>query len=507
MPIFLTQLTQLVYNNLFLKKEKAMRHPLALTPLFLTEMWERFGFYIVQGLLVIYLTNFLQYSDTKSYIILGEFSALVYISPILGGFFADHVLGYRYSILIGALLLGSGYTLLATIQHNLLFWGLACIITGNGFLKPNISSYLGEFYLPNDPRRDSGFTIFYMGINLGGLMATISSGFIQEHFGWSIAFTMAVAGMVVAIISFVLGFNRFADYGLPIQREHIKPKFLLYFTNIPIIIALFIASILIAYLLLKFAHMGNILQIAMGIFLLFALLYSATKHDRIARNRMLALIFLITVSIIFWSIFFQAFFSVNLFVERSINRNINGIIIPPVTFLSLEIIFILLLGAPLAHMWQKLNRTKRGPSLGIKFSIAMIALATAMVVLVIATQMPLSGDKISPIWMIFFYLLLTIGEMLLSPIGLSMVTELAPSNLTGLMMGVWFLALGFGGAFAGHLAEKASIPAGITDIHIINTIYRRAFLEYAVLGFLVGIILLIVTPWLKKLSNSYTATL
>ncbi len=480
-----------------------MKHPQALIPLFLTEMWERFGFYIVQGLLIIFMVQHLHFSDQKSFLIMGEFSALVYVSPLLGGFLADKIIGYRNSILLGAILLGVGYAVLTTLQKPLLLWGLACLVMGNGFLKPNISAYLGEFYKPQDPRRDSGFTIFYMGINTGILLSTLSSGFIQRFFGWNMTFFAATIGMIIAIITFRLGYNTFADYGSPIRKSTYSSSLIRFLSNKVLLSTVIVVGILTTYLLLKLPGLGETLLNIAGILLLFGLIISAFRYHKHERNRMLLLIILITASIFFWAIFFQMFFSVNLFVDRAVHKVVHGFNIPAVAFLSLEPIFIVIMALPLARLWQKFNYdAAHRPAISIKFAFGIISLAAAMLILVASTHFTLLNEKIHIGWLVGFYLLLTFGEMLLSPIGLSMVTELAPKNVTGLMMGVWFLALGFGGELAGHLAMIASIPTNITRLTDITAIYGHAFLVYAVIAILVGITLLALTPWLKKLQNT-----
>ncbi len=473
--------------------------PKALRTLFLTEMWERFGFYVVQGLLVLYMTNHLNFSDAKSYAILGEYSALVYISPLIGGFFADRVLGFRYAILIGAIFLLLGYAVIATTSDHLLFWGLAAVILGNGFLKPNISSYLGEFYQTDDPRRDAGFTIFYMGINIGVMLSTASSGFIQQTFGWRAAFACAAVGMLIGIFAFISGFKRFGKLGLPLQKNRIYPTYLRIFTHKPVLLLTFVLITISAYLMLRVTSIGHILLIFIGISMLVWLFIRAFRYDAVSRNKLIALIVLIVISIVFWGLFFQMFSAVSLFTERNVNRLIFGIQIPPVAFISLESIAVLALGSPLAMLWRYLHSNHRSPSVGYKFSLAMLCSAISMGILVLAIHLPNAHQQIYPAWLILFFFMVTLGEMLLSPIGLSMVTELAPPQLVGLMMGVWFMALGYGGLLSGSLAQLADIPKSVTDIHITNHIYQHAFTIYGLIALAAAIVTLAIAPWIKKL--------
>lgn len=478
-----------------------MNQPRALISLFLTEMWERFGFYIIQGLLVLYMTNYLSFSDTKSYAILGEYTALAYISPIIGGYLADRLMGYRYSIIIGAVMLCAGYALIATTRLDLLYIGFALAILGNGFLKPNISSFLGDFYDEDDPRREAGFTIFYMGINIGVMLSTLSSGIIQRNFGWNAVFATAAVGMLIAIASFYFGFKYFKDKGLPTKRADITPSFLKILASKTNFIIFLVLSTLGIYLLMISTDVGDIFLIVMGVILLVTLLYTSTSFEKSARNKFFALITLIIISIIFWGLFFQIFFSATLFIERNVDRTIGGFQIPTVAFISLEAIFIILLGPLFAKLWQSLSISNRNLSLGLKFSLAMFAVAASLSVLALAIHLTPHNELVNPVWIIFAYLLITIGELFLSPIGLSMVTTLAPKHLVGLMMGVWFMALGFGGQLAGYLAKQASIPNGMKDLALTNSIYQHAFMNYAALALIAGLVLLILTPWLKKLTD------
>lgn len=480
-----------------------MRQPRALTPLFLTEMWERFGFYVVQSLLIIYLTSYLNFSDTKSYLVLGEYTALVYLTPIAGGFFADRVLGPRYAILIGAVLLGIGYSLLAiNLHHRFLYLGLAVVIVGNGLLKPNISSFLGAFYYEDDPRRNAGFTFFYMGINLGVLLATGSGGFIQEKMGWAAAFGAAAIGMVIAFGTFCYGFTTYENRGLPISRKQIRSATLRFFSYKASIASLILISIAIAFLLLRSSGIATILQTVVGVVVLLALIYVATRYEKQLRNKYYALLILIVMSVIFWGLWLQIFAAVNLFTDRNVDRHIFGILFPPSAFIALEPLFILLLGPFLAWLWQHLHIKKLDPTPGMKFALAMFCLTAAMGLLVWGIHLHRPDGYINPGWIILFFFVLTLGEMLLSPTGLAMVTELSPPHLSGLMMGVWFMALGFGGELAGYLAKSASIPEGTITLAHSNAIYAHAFENYTLIAFVVAVILLALTPWLKRLIKS-----
>lgn len=473
-----------------------LKQPKGLPILFLTEMWERFGFYIVQGLLILYMTSAFKFSDSKGFSILGAFTALLYITPVLGGLIGDRILGFCNNIIIGSLFFIGGYALLMTSHEQLFYVALAIIVVGNGFFKPSISTLLGSLYEKDDPRREGGFTIFYMGINLGVLLATTTVGFIKEKFGWHAAFGAASIGLTIALITFLYGLKYLNQYG-GLPKRSVNFSRMKQYSNIAIGILL---VAIIAWLLIQHALLANWILFGGSAVLGFYLILEAFRREQMERNKFLALIVLIVTAIIFWAIFFQLFFSTNLFIDREVNRNLFGIQIPTVMFLGLEAFFIFLLGPIFAYLWYRLNKMQLNISISLKFALATLIIGIAFLWLVLGIKV--SGTHlVNPIWIVLSYLFITIGELLLSPIGLSMVTTLAPKNLIGMMMGVWFVALGLGGKLAGVIAKIASIPAGVTNHQLMLNYYANAFSKYAILGVGVGILILMLTPFLRKMEQ------
>jgi POT family proton-dependent oligopeptide transporter len=473
-----------------------VKQPKAMLPLCATEMWERFGFYIVQGMLIFLITNYFGMSQSQGILITGEYGALVYISPILGGYFADNYLGFRYSVLVGAIFQCIGYLFIATLNHSLLFWGLACVILGNGFLKPNIASYLGEFYTDNDPRRQAGFTYYYMIMNLGTFLSTLSVGFIQRSWGWHVCFGAAALGMIIGIIVYLSNFKRFEDKGLPPRLDLLKEKTFSFITLSLIGCA---AVITICYELLRHATVGNTILLVIAAIIFLYLFKLAMRHQHQERRNLIALIWLILFAVVFWAIFFEIFSVVNLFVEHNVDRKIFGIDVPPIAFISLESVFILVIGVPLALLWKYLHNKNRHPNIAIKFALSLFALAIAMWLLTYAISHHNSQYLVLPGWMVVFYLLLTLGEMLLSPNILAAVTELAPKDVVGLMMGVQYIAIGFGSSITGILGQVAAIPKGDTNPISTNAIYSHAFNIYALICLGTGCLVLISAPFIKRL--------
>jgi POT family proton-dependent oligopeptide transporter len=294
---------------------KHYKQPEALPFLFLTEMWERFGFYVVQGMLVLYMSKSFGFSDDQSYTIQGAFTALAYIAPIIGGFLADKVLGFKTSIIWGGMFLSVGYFMLAFSPVNYFYLSLAIIITGNGLFKPNISSLLGTLYEPGDPNRESGFTIFYIGINIGSFLAGISSGYIKDNFGWHAGFGLAGAGLILGLIIFSIGIKKILalKHNPLTALPSLKLRGKLVFMVSCVVITLLLS------LLLQSSALSNWLFPAIGIFLLIFLLGLAGKQAPPYRQNLLLLTALIISSIVYWMFFLQIFFSANLFVERLVD--------------------------------------------------------------------------------------------------------------------------------------------------------------------------------------------
>jgi POT family proton-dependent oligopeptide transporter len=466
------------------------RHPKVLPFLFLTEMWERFGFYVAQGLLVLYMTQYYGFSDDMSYTISGIFAGLVYISPFIGGFLADKLLGFKTAIIWGGLFLVLGYALLSLSSVSALFYpALSTIIIGNGLLKPNISSLLGTQYAAEDPRRDSGFTIFYIGINIGAALSG-ASGYIKNAFGWHTAFALASAGMIIGLIVFFSGLKHIKNTQ-KIQPADGKLKFKLLFCCV-------LAVIGISFLM-RVHVLANLLLPGAGIVLLIFLIVLTLQQDAKYRKRMIVLNTLILSSIVFWMLFLQLFNSANLYIDRLVDKNLFGLHLTTTVFYASESVFIILLGPVFAWSWQALGRNDKNPSPVTKFVLGIFFAGLGFLVLAASTMYPSSEGLISPLWIFLSYLLITIGELLLSPIGLSAVTMLAPSNLIGMMMGIWFVATGFGGIFAGWIAKLSSVPEATATVAEKLSIYQSAFFDYACLAFFVAIVLFFVQIGLKRM--------
>ncbi len=490
-------------------------HPVGLYVLFFTEMWERFSFYGMKALLIYYLTKYHLFADTEGNLLVGSYAALVYAMPVIGGFLADKYLGFRKAIVFGGVLLvlghlGMAYEGNAATQSitgeitrdnfalQVFYLSLAFIVMGVGFLKANISSLVGQLYEAGDNRRDSGFTIFYMGINLGSFLATIICVWLGEEYGWSYGFGAAGIGMFFGLITFIYGTKFFQGKGEPENLPLLQSKSFGITNEIWIYTLATLSTLIVWQLVQSHSAVQNILIIAGGISFVFILYYAITKLDKIAREKLLALTVLIVFTIIFWALFEQAYTSLNLFADRALDTTFLGIQWKPGQFLSLNALFIILLAPVFAWIWVKMG--KYNPNTAVKFSIALMLVGLGFGSLVFGIGLAETG-KVAAIWLVLTYLLHTMGELCLSPVGLSAVTKLSPVKIVGFMMGVWFLATASSEFIAGVLANIAAIDTSAgeaPDLEIAKQSYLELFryLFYTGLGF--GALLLLISPLLKK---------
>lgn len=431
-------------------------HPPGLYMLFFAEMWERFCFYGMRALLVLYLTKgFLGMTDEDGGNVYANYNALVYLTPIIGGIIADKVLGYRWAIILGGIVMAIGEFTLLVEQEFAVYAGMALIICGNGLFKPNISSMVGKLYADGDPRRDAGFTIFYMGINIGALTSTLLCGWIGEEYGYTYGFGLAGIGMLLGIFTFGMGKARLEGHGEPPVPAELSKRMMMVIGGIavlaPIVWWLLQNSDIVYYLLLGgiFLTIGSILAVAF-------------KSGKVERERLFLLVILWCFHALFWAFFEQAGTSLTLFTDRNVNRDIFGWSMPTSWGQFFNPAFIVIFGAVFSALWVALGKKDRDPSIPGKFGLALIQLGAGYGVLVLGAAFGVQGI-VPLVFLVLCYLLHTTGELCLSPVGLSAVTKLAPKKIVGMVMGAWFLSIsaghkiaGFVNALAGSKPELAS---------------------------------------------------
>ena len=445
------------------KREEVLGHPRGLFVLFYAEMWERFSYYGMRALLILYLTKFWLFSDGKANLIYGSYASLVYITPVLGGYIADRWLGQRKAVLFGGVLLALGHLFMAVEGiHGLtdpatkqadpainVFWmALSLIIVGSGFLKANISVIVGQLYKLTDTRRDPAYTIFYMGVNVGAALGTILVGYLGETIGWAWGFGLAGIGMVAGLIIFVTGKPALKGKGEPPAPLARGREVALYATGI--------AAVAVAWLLIQYQAVIQSLLIVSGVAMLGYTLYEAFKLDKEPRERIFAILFLIALNPLFWGLFEQAGGSINLYTDRFVDR--AGV--PASIFQSINPIYIILLAPIFAGLWVALGRRGLEPSAPAKFGLALAQMGLANLVLVWGAEAYGLAAMTPVIFVFLYYLLATTGELCLSPVGLSAMNRLAPSYLASLIMGAWFYMTAVGNFVAGKIGEATGGHGG-----------------------------------------------
>lgn len=480
-------------------KGTILGHPKGLFVLFFAEMWERFSYYGMRALLIFYLTQHWLFSDEQSGVIYGAYTALVYITPVVGGYLADRYLGQRKAVMFGAVLLTLGHFFMAfegdaAAGHtnnpiiNVFWFALALIIVGSGFLKANISVIVGQLYPRTDVRRDGAYTIFYMGINLGAAIGSILCGYIGQTYGWAYGFGLAGIGMLLGLVVFVWGKPLLLGRGEPPRPLQKGTEWTMY--------GIGIGLVGLCWLLVQYQSVvGWLLGIFGGALVSYVIFTAVTKLDREARDRIFAALFLILTSIIFWALFEQAGSSLNLFTDRHVDR--GGV--PASVFQSINAIYIILLAPVFATLWVWLGRKGAEPSAPFKFGLGVVQVGLGFLVLVWGAR-SVGLDVPTPVIFIFLiYLLHTTGELCLSPVGLSAMNRLAPAHMASLIMGTWFFASATGN-FAAGLIAAATGAEGVGE-----EAGKQVVLDvYSTVGWVavgVGVAVLLISPLIKRMMH------
>lgn len=478
-------------------------HPPALKILFLTEMWERFGFFAIRVLLVLYLTKHYDFGDREAYGILGAYTALVFTGPVLGGRLADTLLGYRYAIILGASLMAFGEVLMVIAHLDALFVGMGFVIVGNGFVKSSTSSLLGLAYPAGDARRDSGFTIFYIGINVGAAVAAVACAWVGETYGYPMGFALASAGMLAGLAIFVRHRHVFGRAGDPPDPARLRARVVAGLSRFHLTIAGCLSAALALALLVQRKPWVDVLLGLVGAVVVVALVLVALRSDsRTGRDRLVVLLILMGFNVAFWACFEQAGSSLTLFAERNTDRDLAGFEFPAASLQAVNPILIVALGALFSALWIRLGRVGRNPSIPAKFALALILLAAGYGVLVAGIRSAGATALVPLGFIIALYVLHTMGELCLSPIGLSTVTKIAPPKMVGLVMGAWFLSSAAANSVAASIASLTG-DAGTTaelGAHESLAIYGDVFTNVAwVAGGLGALLLLLSGPLRRRL--------
>lgn len=480
--------------------------PKQLYLLFFAEMWERFSFYGMKALLLAYMVSQLHYDDPKAYAIYGSYTALVYTMPMFGGFIADRFIGYQRSVIFGGILMTLGHCILALPNDWSFFYGMAFIICGNGFFKPNISSLVGTLYNENDPRRDSGFSIFYMGINIGAAGGGFLCAYVGTKIDWHYGFGLAGIFMFIGLIVFILGKRSLGHRGLPpdtaaLSRpvfSFIKPQHLIYggtLVMIPVVVTLFHQYQVMDYIMFGLGAVAFVYIITTGM-----------KLEKTARLKLFAALIMIIFSIIFWAVYEQNAGSMNLMAERNSRMVLFGYDLPELAVNNfLPPGWVIILTLIVAPLWPWLNKKDKEPSTPAKFAFSFIFLALGFFVFYLGCLGNVSTGII-PLWPFAWgYFFFILGELCLSPIGLSMITKLSPAKMVALMMGIWFFATAIGEFLAGKIGSLMSVPKAILDKNdpvLSLPYYSSIILNVSIAAAVIGIVLMFTAPFVKKMMGN-----
>ena len=476
-------------------------HPRPLWMLFMTEFWERFAFYGIRWALVLYIVaQFHAGSGTgeapanQTY---GAYLALVYAAAIFGGYVADRVIGYQRSILVGAVIMAAGLFMIAMPDEDVFKFGLATIIAGNGLFKPNISTMVGMLYTRGDERRDSGFTLFYMGINLGAMLAPLLTGWLAERVlggqpgmpAYKVVFIASGVGMLLSLVWFWFGRRQLEGIGRPPQGADGLGRVAM------TVVGAVIAIPVIYFLLSMGASSLQWILTAMFIGLAVMLLVEGVREGAVSRDKTIAMLIIFAFNVLFWMFFEQAGSSFNFLADKIVNREFGDWIFPVAWFQSVNSIAIITFAPLLAWLWIRMGRNN--PSIPRKFGLGLVFNGLAFLLLMFALSSLVSDAGKIPFWTLFMvYVIQSIGELCLSPIGLSMTTKLAPTKLVGFAMGGWFLYTGIGDNLSGIFASHVS---GETGMSVESALSGYTFGFWALV--LPGVLLFLIAPLIQRLMH------
>jgi proton-dependent oligopeptide transporter, POT family len=476
-------------NDMSTISDKAfLGQPRGLSTLFFTEMWERFSYYGMRAILMLFMTTAVErgglgFTAEKAGPIYAMYTSMVYLAAVPGGWLADNLLGQRRAVLYGGMIIMLGHVLLAMHGISFFYAGLCCVVLGTGLLKPNISVIVGSLYDKDDNRRDAGFSIFYMGINIGAFSAPLVCGWLAQSGrfrefltgigvdplnSWHWGFGAAAVGMFFGLLQYLLTSKTLGDAGLlserardPKAQEQARQTLKIWGA------ACFLVVAAITTGLVMFPHLATSENIKGGFAIVlftvvvtfFGKLLLDSSFTKPERARLLTILVLFCGASIFWGIFEQAGSTLTLFADRSTKNEVFGVVFPSAFWQSTNAALLVLFAPVFAWLWQTLGR--RDPSVPLKFAFGILFAGLGFAVLVVGASQAMSGERVSPLWLFSVYLLHTIGELCLSPVGLSSMTKLAPVRVVSLMMGVWFLATAVGNFLGGSVSgyyEKFSLP-------------------------------------------------
>ncbi|BBG58579.1 Dipeptide and tripeptide permease A [Providencia rustigianii] len=472
----------------------AFKQPRSFYLIFSIELWERFGYYGLQGILPIYLSQVLGMSEAESITLFAAFSALVYGFVAIGGWLGDKVLGTKRAIVLGTLVLIVGYAFVAYSGHDvsMVYLGLATIAVGNGLFKANPSSLLSTCYDKDDPRLDGAFTMYYMSVNIGSFFSMLATPWLAKHYGWDVAFSLSVVGLIITLVNFYMCKRWVSDHG---SKPDFEPVVLskLFATIIGVVALVVISNWLLHNLGIA---RGVLALVSIGILVIFVKEMLALKG--IARRRMVVALILMLEAIVFFVLYSQMPTSLNFFALHNVEHEVLGFAIEPAQYQALNPLWIMIGSPILAAVYNKMGDNLPMPH---KFAIGMLLCSAAFLVLPIGAKFANEAGIVSVEWLIICYGFQSIGELMISGLGLAMVAQLVPQRLMGFIMGAWFLTNSAAAFIAGSVASLAAVPEGvITSKAESLAVYSDVFMKIGLVTGAIAIVMVLTAPLLNRMT-------
>lgn len=472
----------------------AFKQPRSFYLIFSIELWERFGYYGLQGIMAVYLVKMLGMSESESVTLFSSFSALVYGLIAVGGWLGDKVLGTKRVIVLGTLVLALGYALIAWSGHdiNMVYIGMATIAVGNGLFKANPSSLLSTCYEKDDPRLDGAFTMYYMAINIGSFFSMLATPWLAAHYGWSVAFSLSFVGMLITLVNFMLFRKWVKPHGSKpdFQPLHIG-KLLATLVGVAVLVV-------IATWMLHNQEIARMLLALVAVVIVCIFAKETFALQGAARRKMIVAFLLMTEAVVFFVLYMQMPTSLNFFAIRNVEHSIFGIAFEAEQYQALNPFWIMIFSPILAAVYNKMGDRLPMPH---KFAVGMLLCSGAFLVLPLGAKFANQLGIVSVNWLILSYALQSVGELMISGLGLAMVAQLVPQRLMGFIMGSWFLTTAGAAMIAGKVANLMAVPSDITEPLQSLHVYGDVFLQIGIATGVIAVLMLLTAPRLNRMTQ------
>ncbi|MBD2780368.1 dipeptide/tripeptide permease DtpB [Xenorhabdus sp. 42] len=463
--------------------------------IFFVELWERFGYYGVQGIITLYFVKQLGFSEEQSFITFGAFTALVYGLISIGGYVGDHILGTKRAIVLGAIIMAIGYFMIGMSikAPDLIFYALGTVAVGNGLFKANPASLLAKCYKPQDPRLDGAFTLFYMSINMGSLVSLSLAPVIADKYGYTVTYNLCGIGLIIALLVYFACRHIVHNIGSEPDHRPLKPL------NLLIVLVGSLAMIGVCAWLLHNINIANIALLVITVFVVLIFFWQAFKQNKVSRNKMFVAFILMLQAVVFFILYNQMPTSLNFFAINNVHHQILGFNINPVSFQALNPLWIIALSPFLAMFYTKLGTKGKDFSMPAKFTFGMLLCSLGFLTAAASGLFADANGMTSPWFIVLVYLFQSAGELMISALGLAMVAAFVPSYLTGFILGMWFLSQAVASILASHVAALTATPVGVTDPLQTLPIYMGVFGKIGVATLVITVIMACMVPWLKRI--------